>query len=545
MDDSKINTSDVNVAAQDSSLPKFEAHTEGEVRETVLLRDFNLWSTLGIGFSYIATPLSVGTYLAFSLSAGGSPYFFYGYVVCFVFQTLVVLSLAEIAGFLPHTSGRQPKPTFHGSCTDSSPGQIFWTSQLAPPAYARPLSYFTGAFTMMAWTFWTAATFLFTAQLVLAFVQVCGATWDQEDYQVFLLYVACSVYGFFMNTWGFKIMPFMSKVMIGYVNLGALFILIALLARATPKPSARQVFVDIVNETGWSSDGMVFFLALLPGLTALNGFDSAAHMSDEVPHPAKQIPRVMVGLVLLCGFAGLPMVIAVLFSVTNPDNLLTSAQPIFQLFHDSMRSLPLAILSCLIYLGLFFFACGSIVTTLSRVWWSFSRMGSLPWAQWQGHLTPGWLLPVNSIIVVSILEVFIGLLIFGPTTVLYGITGSAAVCFFFSYMIPIVCLLIKGRKSLPKSRYFNLGRLGPVINIISLAWAALVTVFLCFPTYYPVTTTSMNYASAAVAVGLFLFALMWIFHARKHYVVPGALLSSEYHEDHQGATVVSYSEIPD
>lgn len=77
----------------------------GEVQRAALRQDFNLWSTLGIGFSYIATPLSIGTFMAFSLSAGGSPYFFYGYVACIFFNTLVVMSLAEMAAFAPHTSG--------------------------------------------------------------------------------------------------------------------------------------------------------------------------------------------------------------------------------------------------------------------------------------------------------------------------------------------------------------------------------------------------------------------------------------------------------
>lgn len=388
----------------------------------------------------------------------------------------------------------------------------------------------------MAWTFWTSATFLFTAQLVLAFVQICGATWDQQDYQVFLLYVACGLYALFINTWGFRVMPFMAKFMIGYINIGALFVLITLLVRATPKPSARQVFADVVNGTGWKSDGLVFFLALLPGLTAINGFDSAAHMADELPNPAKQVPQVMIGLVLLCGFAALPMVIALLFSITKPENLLTATQPIFQLFYDSMRSFPLTIIGCLIYLGLFIFACGSITTTLSRVWWAFTRSGALPFAQWQSRVTPGWLLPVNAIIVVIVLQILIGLLIFGPTTVLYGITGSAAICFFISYMIPIICLLVRGRSTLPKKRYFNLGRLGPIINMVSVAWTAMVSVFLCFPTYHPVTSTSMNYASAAVAVGVLLFGLVWMFHARKHYTIPAALYTPAFSGHELGTT---------
>lgn len=383
---------------------------------------------------------------------------------------------------------------------------------------------------MMAWTFWTSATLLFAAQLLLAFLAICGTTFTQQPYQVFLIYVAFDVYAVLINTIGYKGMPALAKIMLVYINLGSIFVLITLLVRATPKPSASQVFVDVVNETGWSSNGLVFFLALLPGLTALNGFDSAAHMAEELPHPAKQVPQIMFGLVLLCGLTGLPMVIVFLFSITNPANLLTTSQPIFQLFLDSMRCMPLTIIACLIYLGLFLFACGSITTTLSRVWWAFSRTGALPFARWQGHVSEDLTVPVHAILVVASLQVLIGLLVLGPSTVLYGLTGAAAICFFISYIIPIVCFLIRGRSNLPKDRYFNLGpRLGPIINIISVAWASMVSVFLCFPVYHPVTSLTMNYASAVIGVGILLFGLLWIFHARKHYVVPAELYSEELH----------------
>lgn len=381
----------------------------------------------------------------------------------------------------------------------------------------------------MAWTFWTSATLLFAAQLLLAFVDICGASFDQRPYQVYLLYVAFAMYALFINTIGFKTMPFLAKVMVAYINLGSIFILVALLVRSTPKPSARQVFVDVVNETGWQSDGLVFFLALLPGLTALNGFDSAAHMSDELPNPAKQVPQVMLGLVLLCGLAGLPMVIVFLFSITNAANLLTATQPIFQLFLDSMRSLPLTIISCLIYLGLFLFACGSITTTLSRVWWAFSRIGGLPFGEWQGRVSDRWTVPLNAIIVVTVIQVLIGLLILGPSTVLYGLTGAAAICFFISYIIPIVCFLMRGRANLPKDRCFNLGWAGIIINVISVAWACLVSVFLCFPIYHPVTSVTMNYASAVIGVGVTLFGILWALYARRHYQMPIELYSSELH----------------
>jgi choline transport protein len=121
------------------------------------------------------------------------------------------------------------------------------------------------------------------------------------------------------------------------------------------------------------------------------------------------------------------------------------------------------------------------------------------------------------------------LLILGPSTVLYGLTGAAAICFFISYIIPIVCLLFRGRNNLPKERYCNLGRFGPAVNVVSVVWASLVSVCLCFPVYVPVTGSTMNYASAVMVVGLALFILLWLFHARNHYQVPTELYASELH----------------
>lgn len=381
----------------------------------------------------------------------------------------------------------------------------------------------------MAWLFWTAGTYLFTAQLLLAYVSLLGATWHQSSYQVFLLYVTFALYALFINTFGFKAMPLLSKFMIGFINIGALFVLVTLLVRSHPKPSAREVFIEVVNETGWSSDGLVFFLSLLPGVTAINGFDSAAHLAEELPHPAKEVPQVMIGTVLLCGFAGLPMVIAFLYSIVKPENLLTSAQPVFQLFYDSFNSKPLFVIAGLIYLGLFIFASGSITTTTSRVWWSFARNGALPCPDWQGRVNDRLTLPVNAIVVVVVVEILIGLLVFGPATVLTGLVGSAAICFYISYAMPILCFLVRGRENLPKTRYFNLGVFGPYINIVALSWASIMSVFLCFPTFVPVTANLMNYASAVVATGMTIWTIFWFTYARKHYRAPEPLYDEALH----------------
>lgn len=66
---------------------------------------FSVWSTIGINYSLIATPLFIGTYLSFNIGVGGGPVYIYGYIVAILFQAFVCASLSEIAACFPHSSG--------------------------------------------------------------------------------------------------------------------------------------------------------------------------------------------------------------------------------------------------------------------------------------------------------------------------------------------------------------------------------------------------------------------------------------------------------
>jgi hypothetical protein len=61
--------------------------------------------------------------------------------------------------------------------------------------------------------------------------------------------------------------------------IGTWIIIISLLVctRATPA-SAKFVFTDFENHTGWSNNGFVVLLGLLQSQYSFTGYDSAAHM---------------------------------------------------------------------------------------------------------------------------------------------------------------------------------------------------------------------------------------------------------------------------
>jgi amino acid transporter len=343
----------------------------------------------------------------------------------------------------------------------------------------------------------------------------------EQQYHVYLCYVAGAVLAVLMNIPLFKYYSMLMRVMMFAINAGALIVFVTLLARASPKRDAWAVFV-IVNETGWSSNGFVFLLGCLPGITAVNGFDSSTHVTDEIPDPATQIPKVMVWTSVLAGLSGLPMTIALMFCVVNEENLLApiGGQPLAQLFVDSLDSKSLSLFLQSIYIIVFYIGCGALTTTFSRVLWSLAAERHIFFHDWVSALKGERQLPENAIYLAVTLSCAMGTLIFASSTVINAILGTAAICFFSSYMIPIACLLYD-RKGLGDSkRTMNLGAVGPVLNWLSMAWMLLMSVVLLFPIYLPVTPSTMNYAVVVLAGIVFVYTLNWWLFARKNYRDP-------------------------
>ncbi|KIW18503.1 hypothetical protein PV08_02791 [Exophiala spinifera] len=485
------------------------ATSEGHMRRMDVT--FSLWSTLGLVYSVTATPIAIGAYLSFSLVLGGSPFYLYGYIFAVTFNIVLCVALAEVSSLYPHPSGH-----------------IYWVGKLSPEKWSLFLSYWTGAFTSAAWFFWTSGTYLLTAQILSAAIQVLYPTVTPAAWHVVLMAWAQALVSVAWNIPFFKTWPYALKTMIFITNAGALFIAISLLVRANPKQSARSVFVDVANTSGWTSNGVVFFLGLLPGATSINGFDSAAHMVEEMPDPVRQVPQVMVGNALLSGFLGLPMIIVLCFCITNLDNLLApvGGVTLIQLFNDSLDSEPLFIVCSLFCILATVIAATACTTTCSRVWWSFAEHQGLPFSSWFAviHRTKLWTVPVNATLTTMVLSCLIILLNLGPSFVLGALFTAADVCFYMSYFITLGCFLHRKWSQGVPAHYFDLRFLSNTVAITGAVWAVFVSVWLVFPYYRPVTSGNMNYAVAIIGTVVAIFTVDWLVRARKSYLIPSPIL---------------------
>ncbi|CAH6720155.1 choline transport protein [[Candida] jaroonii] len=493
-----------------------------EIHETGLEKRFNIWSTTAMQCTLICSPLAIGTFLSTTSGLGGSPFLVWGFLVAVSFQLFICFSLAELASAYPHSSA-----------------QIHWTYVLAPNKFKKVSSYVVGILSLGGWIFACFASTFVATSFVFSLVSLYHPEFVYETYQFYLVYAAIVVVGFFINSFSIKVLPLLTNSLVVVINTGTLFILIALLVKTNPKQSASFVFKNIINDTDWSN-GVVFFLGLLPSIASVCLFDGACHMTDEIEQPERNIPLVMIMANCVSAVLAFFSALIYMFCVVNISSLTDpfAGQPIVQLMLDSFQSEALTTIGVVVLIITFWGSTMLYYTSTSRLVWSFAMSNGLPFGNFFGKINPSLKVPFNSIMLVSVVCLILGTLIFGNSSALNAVLGSAMICINLSYILPILFNLYNSKFSFSPFRrysienntsiapilneqtnlpYFHLGKFGIILNICSVFWACFITVWLCFPSLKAVTSTDMNYACVVLSVTGLIGVIFWFTTARRLY----------------------------
>ncbi|CEO59605.1 hypothetical protein PMG11_04277 [Penicillium brasilianum] len=470
---------------------------------------FSLLSAIGIQYSVTGAPIAIGSYLSLTIGLGGSPAYFWGFVMTGFFQLTTCLAISELASAIPHSSG-----------------PAHWATVLAPPRYGRKIGYIMGWLTNAGWFFISAASVLYTAQLTMALVSAANPGFMIASWQTYLVYCAYTLLCLLINLPRiFKTVDYMLKAAIFTLNGAAIWLLVALLVRAHPKQAASAVFLKFVNESGWTSNGTVFFLALLPAYSSLAAFDNATHLTDELENPKKQVPQVIIGSFFMSYFTALPMIVVYEFCNVDPESMLNpvGGQPLIQLMFNAFRSRSLTIATTAIVIYIFLVAAASSLITWSRLYWSFSREGCLPFSKTMSKLTSRDCLPIYALCWNAVLLIAIGAISIGSTTAMNALLGAANLCIVTAVVTSFGLALYTGRKTFDPNRWFNLGRWGDAIFWVASSWSIFITVMLSMPLYQPVTPTTMNWTCVVFGGVVVIATIYWfaIFSWNKDYYREG------------------------
>lgn len=477
--------------------------------EQALSRKFSLWSMFALAFCVLGTWSTFAQGLASGLNNGGSITILWGLVLVTFCNICVAVSLGELCSSMP-----------------TALGQAYYIFRLAQNPWGRFASYLCAWINTFGWWTLSASQLAFMTNFILGLKVSFDNDWDgaSKSWVQFLVYFGLTLLMTVANLVACrkdKLLSWFNNFL--GITFGGLFIVIMLAllisvgtrADLSFRPGAL-VFGQWINETGWS-DGVVWFTGLIQAAYGLTAFDSVIHMIEEIPSPRKNGPRAIWLAVVIGAATGFLFMVVCLFCIQDLDTVIDgpTGLPFIDLVNQAIGVRGGgALLALFIFNGV----CQgiSILTTSSRLTWGFARDGGLPFSVYFSHVDTTWKVPARALWLQGLIIACVGILYLSDT-VLSAILSVSTIALTISYGMPIATLLIVGRDKLPPGD-FSLGRLGPVVNWISLIYCSITTVFFFFPGAPNPAPADMNYAIAVFGVMLIISISFWFIRGSQSYL---------------------------
>ncbi|KAF2749861.1 amino acid transporter [Sporormia fimetaria CBS 119925] len=468
-------------------------------------------STLQVAFmSFVLASIPYGLSTTFyaPLIGGGPANIIWGFVGVSLIILCVALSLGEITSVFP-TAG----------------GVYYQTWMLSSPSYRRIASWICGWSYVVGSITITLAVNFGTALFFAGCINVFGGeegVFEANSWQIYLIFLAITLLCNAISALGNRWLPWLDTFAIFWTFAGVIAIVVCVLAIAkNGRNDASYVFGEFnPSLSGWPA-GWSFCIGLLQGAYVTSSTGMIISMCEEVQHPATQVPKAMVGTILLNLACGCVFLIPLLFVMPDQEFLanLASGQPLPEIIYYAVGHPggTFALLIPLIVLGLL---CGTACTTAaSRCTWAFSRDGAIPGSRWWREVNLKLDVPLNAMMLSMAIQLALGLINFGSSAAFNAFSGIGVICLTLSYAVPIAVSLLGGRKLVAQGSFYW-GVIGLIANIIALSWSILAIPLFCMPTYIPITAEYMNYASV-VFFAFFCVSTAWYFiWGKKNYQGP-------------------------
>ena len=519
-------------------------------KKQVLKRRFGFWSLFGFAVCELITWETVLALFAQGFNNGGPAALVYGFIIAWASTLSVYTVISELASIAPIAAG-----------------QYYWVYMLAPDGYKRVLSYLVGWLTSLAWIATVATETIFAGTILQGLIILNNPdTYDPKQWHGTLLAWLVVAVAIFINVIVPGLLPRLEIGIIFFHLLGFVGIVAALWACA-PIGDAHFVFATSLNEGGWSTQGLSYCVGFLGNVATFVGADASVHMAEEVENAQLNIPRAICASMLINGCVGFVMMITTLFCLGNVESVLgtDTGYPFIQIFYNAVQSRGGAVAMGAIVLALTWACATGIITTASRMTWSFARDKGTPFSHFLSRVAPHNQIPIVAVFTVCIFASLLTLIYIGSYTAFNDVISLTITGFYGSYFLPASLLLyhrIKGHISphgteaedisdtsgppaygaekvvSQQSSEVGVAQIkliwGPwhipgILGTINNAYACVYMIFVIFwsvwPPYTPVTASTMNY-SVVVTGGVLILAGVW-YAVRGKRVYKGPLVDTD------------------
>ncbi len=472
-----------------------------------LHRGLDNFMNFAFGFTEVASLVSIAVALPTGLSAGGPSVLLWSFVATFACSTIVSYSMAELCSAYP-----------------SAGSVYYWAGQLVSEEWSPICSYITGWFNFIG-NAANGASYAngFVSFLSAAMVTGGGKGISPQDQ------VGVSIVFLFLWT----VLNFFRIDQVGWVNkiaaithVGSIFVIIIACLTLTPEyTSGEFVFGKYFNNTGFESKGFVCTIGITVALYTIAGYEASAHLAEETGNSAVNAPKGIIHTVQASGWAGLILLISILFVTYDIDGALNGktgnafCQILVMATNESWGKglVALVVINC-------FFAGVSSVAVTGRITYALARDGGFPWSSYISYIEPTFKGPINALLFVLVVDGCLMLLPLDPdggATAFFAIIGLCVVGLQISYALPLLFKLIF-KCQLPPSKY-SLGAWSDTFAIISCAWLFGTSIFLFFPSWSinnKTTKDTMNWLVVVFTGTVLIMAVNWHYNSKYHFKGP-------------------------
>ncbi|KAI9497735.1 amino acid/polyamine transporter I [Zychaea mexicana] len=327
---------------------------------------------------------------------------------------------------------------------------------------------------------------------------------------------------------GIKYSGYLNQFIVLWAAVGTLIIVIVMPVMAPTHPSAKWVFTEFQNTTGYANSGLTFFLGMLQAGWSLIGYENGAQIAEGTKNADVTGPRGIVISIIGAIAQGIVLCVATLFSIQDLEELQErSLFPLATLFVRATNESLAAFFMVLLIVTQFATLC-NVLLAASQLTWSMARDGAItPYPEFWYKLSGKQQVPLRILFLLATICIIVIMPTFRSEVYWSAIMSTAVICINVSYGLPFVCRLIWRRQDMPKGR-FDLGQYSLPINIIAIAWIAFFCVILCIPTVSPVAPETMNWACLMIGAIVIFSLAFWFLGGRRTYKGPMQTLAEKH-----------------
>jgi amino acid transporter len=416
-------------------------------------RGMGLWSNMALGFTYLSPLVGVYSLFAFSLSIGGPPAIWW-IVIVGIGQLLVALVFGEVVSQYPLAGGIYP-----------------WTRRLWNRRYAWTVSW------IYIWA--VIVTITAVAEFGGGFVAALFGV-EATPGVVLLTAIGLLALALIANVSGTRTLARVAKIGLAAELVGVIVLGLYLLLFQREQPFS--IFFDTMGAGGGESYFVTFLAASLSGLFLFYGFEACGDVAEEVSDPARRIPRAMVLTILVGGVSGFLSYAGYVLAAPDLAAIVAGedVDPIPGILESSLGTVGSKVF--LVVTVTAFISCVlSLQAAGSRLLYSFGRDRMLPGSAWLAHLPARHAVPINALVVVTVVPMLICLYVFWRPDTLARVTAFAVCGIYISFQAVVLAALRQRLKGWRPAGLWSLGGWGLPVNVLALAYGLFAIYLLIRP----------------------------------------------------------------